>query len=57
MTREEFKQQWESDDNGGGITFDDTADCAVSRGICTNPRVRPMRQVPALVLQAAGVEG
>lgn len=28
MTKEQFKKRWESDDRGGGITFNDVADCA-----------------------------
>lgn len=32
MTKAEFKRRWESDPDGGGITFDDIADCAVARG-------------------------
>ncbi len=27
MTKEEFKRRWESDENGGGITYEDIATC------------------------------
>lgn len=30
MTKEEFKVRWESNENGGGITFNDIANCAIS---------------------------
>ncbi len=56
MTKEEFKERWESDTNGGGITFDDIAKCASEWGICPTPRVRPMNEVQYRVLVAAGVD-
>ncbi len=33
MTKEEFKQRWESSDSGGGITDDIVAACAIEWGI------------------------
>lgn len=33
MTKQEFKVRWESDANGGGITFNDIANCAGSWGV------------------------
>lgn len=55
MTKEEFKNRWESDENGGGLTFDDAADCAIKWGIMAQPRTRRMQQVLYDVLVAAGV--
>jgi len=54
-TKEEFKRLWESDNNGGGLTFDDVADCAKDWGISQNPRIRPMLVVRYQVLKAADV--
>jgi hypothetical protein len=55
MTRAEFKARWESDDDGGGITFDDIATCAVSWGLYARPKVQPIETVMRAVLNAAGV--
>lgn len=54
MTKEEFKQRWESNDDGGGITFDDIADCAVAWGISRTPRTSRIDMVRYRVLAAAG---
>ena len=54
MTKQEFKVRWESNDNGGGITFDDIADCAVSWGINKCPRISRIYTVRYSVLKAAG---
>lgn len=56
MTKEEFKTRWESNDNGGGITFDDVADCAKDWGLYSNPRIHPMDEVLNTVLTEAGVD-
>ena len=53
MTKEEFKKRWESDDSGGGITFDDIADAAKSWGVCSCPRIRPIDTIRYKVLLAA----
>lgn len=55
MTKEEFKKRWESDDNGGGITMDDIADCAKDWGISERPKIRPMQLIRYQVLVAADV--
>jgi len=55
MTKEEFKRRWESDDNGGGITFNDVADCAEAWGVCRTPRIHPINKVTDMVLKKAGV--
>lgn len=54
MTKEEFKARWEGDDNGGGINFDDIAECAIAWGITSSPRTRPMLLIRYQVLKAAG---
>lgn len=54
MTKKEFKERWESSADGGGITFDDIADCAVEWGIYQQPRVIPIYSVRYRVLVAAG---
>jgi hypothetical protein len=56
MTKVEFKRRWESDDNGGGITFDDIADCAKAWGLFPVPRIHQIDKVAEAVLKAAGVE-
>ena len=53
MTKEEFKARWESDASGGGITFNDIANCAVAWGISKHPRVQPIMDVTYRVLKAA----
>lgn len=56
MTKEEFKNRWESDENGGGITFDDIADCAKEWGIYATPKIHPLGEVMEKVLEAANVD-
>lgn len=56
MTKEEFKKRWESDENGGGITFDDVAQCAKDWGIASRPFIMPIDTVLSKVLEAAGVK-
>lgn len=53
MTKEEFKTRWESDASGGGITFNDIADCAEAWGIISRPRSVPLYEVRYAVLKAA----
>lgn len=54
MTRTEFKSRWESGEDGGGITFDDIAECAKSWGLISTPRIRQIEHVRYVVLKAAG---
>lgn len=54
MTRDEFKKRWESNESGGGITFDDIADAAIAWGISSSPKAMPIFKVRYLVLAAAG---
>jgi len=54
-TKEQFKTLWESK-NGGGITFDDIANCAKSWGLYNTPKIHPINTVANKVLEAAGCE-
>ena len=54
MTKEEFRKRWDSDDNGGGITFDDVADCAKAWGLFSTPRICDINKVLKAVVNAAG---
>ncbi len=54
MTKEEFKKRWESDDDGGGITYDDIADCAKAWGLFSQPRSCQMSYIRYQILKAAG---
>lgn len=56
MTKNQFKKRWESNDNGGGITFDDIADCAVKWGLFSRLRIAKMDFVRYQVSKAAKVE-
>jgi hypothetical protein len=51
--KEEFKKRWESDDDGGGITFDDIAECAVQWGISSRPKTSNIGYIRYLVLKSA----
>lgn len=53
MTKQEFKSRWEGDDNGGGINFDDIAECAVRWGVSSRPKTSPMDAIRYRVLKAA----
>lgn len=53
MTRDEFKKRWESDDSGGGITFDDIANCAQKWGLYRTPRTAQIDMVRYRVLKEA----
>lgn len=54
MTREEFKARWESDEDGGGISFEDIAHCAKAWGLYPHPKTADMFTVRYRVLLAAG---
>ena len=56
MTKNEFKTRWESDEDGGGITFEDIAECAIEWGIARTPRTMQIDRVRYLVLKAAGTD-
>lgn len=54
LSKEEFKKRWESDEDGGGITIQDIADCAVEWKIYPRPMARNMLTVIDAVCKAAG---
>lgn len=54
MTKHEFKKRWESNNNGGGITFNDVATCYTAWGLGSAPRTQPIDHVRFAVLKAAG---
>lgn len=54
MTRQEFKDRWESNSKGGGITFDDIAACAKSWGLSASPKTSPIETIRYIVLKSAG---
>ena len=56
MTKEQFKKRWESDEDGGGITFDDVAECAKKWGLFSSPKTHDINDVLKAVLKAANVE-
>lgn len=56
MTRKQFKKRWEYNAEGGGITFEDVAECAKAWGICSNPRIHPMDEILKKVLAEANVK-
>ena len=55
-TKEEFNKLWESDENGGGLTCDDCADCAEAWGLCSHPRCARLTTVVYDVCMAAGIK-
>ncbi|MCL2710573.1 MAG: ATP-binding protein [Planctomycetaceae bacterium] len=55
ITKDEFIERWNSNDEGGGITFDDVAECAVRWGICSRPKIRPPHKVLNMVLRYLGL--
>ena len=55
MTKDEFKARWESNDDGGGITFEDVADCAKEWGLYATPKTKPPYTVLYAVCKAAGI--
>ena len=54
-TKEKFKELWEANKYGSGITYDDIADCAEAWGISSHPRTRPIDEIKYKVLKAAQV--
>lgn len=54
MTREEFAARWDSDEDGGGITVNEIADCAKAWGVFTTPRIHPIRVVINAVVKESG---
>ena len=56
FTKEKFKELWDSNSIGGGLTFDDIKDCAKDWGLYDNPLQFDMFRVRDAVLRAAGCE-
>lgn len=56
MTKQEFKKRLESNDEGGGILFEDITDCVKEWGLAHTPRICPINGTRYQVLKAAGVE-
>lgn len=56
MTKKQFKKRWESNDDGGGISFDDIAACAVAWGLYARPKTCSIDAVRYAVLKAAGTK-
>lgn len=54
-TKEEFKELWEANDQGSGLTFNDVADCAKAWGIASTPRIMQINLIQYRVLKAANV--
>ena len=54
MKKHEFKARWESNESGGGITFNDIAECAIEWGIAKTPRIMQIDIIRYKVLKAAG---
>lgn len=54
MTKAQFKKRWNSNKDGGGITFDDIAQCAIDWKLVQNPRILSIDKVVNMVLKAAG---
>lgn len=52
-TKEKFKELWEANSCGSGITYDDIAECAKAWGISSHPRTRPIDEITYKVLKAA----
>lgn len=53
LTKEQFKELWDSNDEGGGITYDDIADCAKAWGLFSSPRTHQIDKVKDAVVKAA----
>ena len=54
FTKKKFKELWESNSDGGGITWDDIADCAKDWGLYSNPKIHDIMEVGTKVLNMAG---
>lgn len=55
MDKEEFRERWEKDESGDGITWEEIAECAKDWGLTSSPKTLPMHRVLNLVLGAAGL--
>lgn len=55
-TKEKFKELWDSGEDGGGLTYDDMADCAEDWDLLSSPKTHPIDKVYDAVLNAANCE-
>ena len=55
-TKEDFKEKWDGDEDGGGITWEDIADCAEAWGLFSTPRIHDMWEVRKAVIKACGAK-
>ena len=55
MTKEAFKTRWDSNERGGGITYNDIANCAEAWGLVSCARVCDISNIKIAVLKAANV--
>jgi len=55
MTQKEFKERWESGDDGGGINNQEVAQCAIDWGVSSRPYTRSIDSILYQVLKAAEV--
>ncbi len=53
MNKAEFKERWESNESGGGITFDEIATAAIDWNVCNSPKTSAFMWVMYQVLKAA----
>ena len=54
MTKEEFRERWDSNPDGDDITLDEVAECAKEWGLFEKPRTLPVWKVVDAVCEAAG---
>jgi len=52
-TKEKFKELWDSDEDGGGITYEDIIDCAKDWGLSDDAPKTHITMVMYKVLKAA----
>lgn len=56
MKKEEFAKRWDSNEEGGGITYDDVANCAKEWGLFERPRTVNMEIVIKKVIEESGAK-
>ena len=55
-TKEKFKELWDADEDGSGITMGDVADCAKEWELYKSPETQPTHEVLKAVLKAANCD-
>lgn len=53
MNKEEFKKRWESNENGGGITNEEVAECYIKWGLGSSPYTKTINYVIWKVCESA----